>query len=155
MSFLLTCFSIIELLFFKSAASTYLQSSLSFFFVAPGNKLSLTVFLLACLISVCDRCTRSATCLTLCDRVKCYIDSVTPLCRRESPSVVQGSTATLASVMLQPISRPLWHSDKLSYLLMFAVHPTCPPGQMAVLSPFLLNRVPFKHILFLVKADTV
>ena len=79
--FLLIYFSIIELLFFKSAASTYLQSSLSLFFVIPENILSLKVFLFAYLTCVCDRCTRSARRLTWCDGLTSCIDSATPLCR--------------------------------------------------------------------------
>ena len=75
----------------------------------------------------CDRCTSSVRPVTRCDRVTSCIDSATPLYRRESPPVVECSTATSTSVTLQPVSRPLWQFDILilSYLpSVSAVWPT-------------------------------
>ena len=99
----------------QACCHTYLQSSLFFFFVNQGNKLSMKVFLLAYLTCVCDWCTRSARYLTLCDGLTSCRDSAIRLCKHESPSVVQCSTATLAHVLLWSVSWPLWHSDRLSY----------------------------------------
>ena len=132
--FLLTYYSIIELLLFKSAASleeqkfsdTYSPLCLSSLSSQKQTVIeTVKVFLLAYLTCVCDKCTRSARRLTWSDGSTSCIDSASLLCRRESPSVVQCSTATPASVVLWPVFCPLWQFDILLYLSMFAVHSTC------------------------------
>ena len=79
------CFSIIELLFFRSAARTHLHSCLSFFVVTPGKRWRLKVLFFACLTCVCERCTKSARHLTWCDGLASPMDCVTSLCKHESP----------------------------------------------------------------------
>ena len=85
LNFSLMCFSIIELLFFRSAARTHLHSCLSFFVVTPGKRWRLKVLFFACLTLVCERCTKSARHLTWCDGLASPMDCVTSLCKHESP----------------------------------------------------------------------
>ena len=83
------------------------------------------------------------------------MDCATPLCKRESQSVVQYAIVTPASAMCLPISRPLSYSDRLSSLPTLAMQPVWPPGQVAVLSPLLLKSAPLGRILSCVNTYTM
>ena len=125
LNFSLICFSIIELLFFRSAVRTHLHSCLSFFVVMPGKMWGLKDFFFARLTCVCERCSKTARHFTWGDGLASCMDCSTPLCKRESPSAVQYAPVKPAPTMFLPISRLLSYSDRLSSLSTLAFDLLC------------------------------